>query len=353
MVLPELSHKAEQQIGVNAAVCHYPFLKSFISVTCTGSLFRVLLSSKRNSVRVWTVLKVRGHFQIWANLSFKLIPSFTVYHRTIESLELERTFKDHLVQLPCNEQGHPQLDQVVRGLIQPCLESLLGWSINHITGQPLSVPYHPRCKMLLSNIQPKLTLFKLETISPCSITTDPTKESVPFFSVASLYILKGCYQITSVPSLLQAEEHQLFQPVLVGEVFHSVDHFCGPTLHVLQQVCVSPVQSTLHLDAVLQVRPHQHREERQDHLPWPTGHTSFDAAQHTVGFLGYKGTLLAHVQFPIPQYPPKSFLGGLYSILSTPSLYWQWGLPWPRCKIRFTSNPFLHKKTACVAGYRD
>ena len=36
--------------------------------------------------------------------------------RIIESLELEGTFKDHLVQLPCNEQGHAQLDQVAQGL---------------------------------------------------------------------------------------------------------------------------------------------------------------------------------------------------------------------------------------------
>jgi len=28
------------------------------------------------------------------------------FHRIIEPLELEGTFKCHLVQLPCNEQGH-------------------------------------------------------------------------------------------------------------------------------------------------------------------------------------------------------------------------------------------------------
>ncbi len=44
----------------------------------------------------------------------------------IESLELEGTFKGHLVQLPCNEKGHVQLDQVAQGLIQPHLESLQG-----------------------------------------------------------------------------------------------------------------------------------------------------------------------------------------------------------------------------------
>jgi len=33
-------------------------------------------------------------------------------HRIIESLELEGTFEGHRVQLSCNDQGHPQLDQV-------------------------------------------------------------------------------------------------------------------------------------------------------------------------------------------------------------------------------------------------
>jgi len=39
------------------------------------------------------------------------------------------------------------------------------------------------------------------------------KESVPFFSVAPLQVLKGHYQVTSEPSLLHAEQLQLFQPV--------------------------------------------------------------------------------------------------------------------------------------------
>jgi len=52
----------------------------------------------------------------------------------MESLELEGTFKDDLVQLPCNKQGHAQLDQVAQSLIQPHLESLWGQSIHHISG---------------------------------------------------------------------------------------------------------------------------------------------------------------------------------------------------------------------------
>ena len=79
---------------------------------------------------------------------------------------------------------------------------------------------------------------------------------------------------------------QLSQPVLTGEMFHPLDHFGVLSLDVLQQVCVSPVLRTPHLDALPQVRPQQHGVDRQDHLPRPAGHTSFDAAKDPVGFLG-------------------------------------------------------------------
>jgi len=61
----------------------------------------------------------------------------------------------------------------------------------------------------------------------CSITTVPAKESVPFVLVALLQVTKGCYQVILEPSLLQAQQPQLFQPVLVGKVFHPLDHFCS------------------------------------------------------------------------------------------------------------------------------
>ncbi|PKU45108.1 hypothetical protein llap_4594 [Limosa lapponica baueri] len=57
------------------------------------------------------------------------------------------------------------------------------------------------------------------------------------------------------------------------------------------------------LDAVCQVGSHQSREEGQNHLPEPAGHASFDAAQHTVGLLGCKPTLLAHIELLIYQHP--------------------------------------------------
>ena len=36
------------------------------------------------------------------------------HHRTVERFKLEETLEGHLVQLPCTEQGHLQLHQVLR-----------------------------------------------------------------------------------------------------------------------------------------------------------------------------------------------------------------------------------------------
>jgi len=53
------------------------------------------------------------------------------------------------------------------------------------------------------------------------------------------------------------------------------------------------------LDAVLQVGSHESRVKWQNHLPQPAGHASLAAAQDTVGFLGCKRTLSAHVELLI------------------------------------------------------
>ena len=83
----------------------------------------------------------------------------------MESFELERTSKSHLVQLPYNEQGHLQLHQVAQSPAQPVFECLQGWSIHGL----------PHCKKLLPFILSESALFYFETISPYPITTDPAR----------------------------------------------------------------------------------------------------------------------------------------------------------------------------------
>ncbi|KAK4813629.1 hypothetical protein QYF61_014389, partial [Mycteria americana] len=138
---------------------------------------------------------------------------------------------------PLQEQGHLQLDQVAQSPVQPDLEGFQGWGIYHLSGQPVPVPHHP-------------------------------------------HLLAGCYKVSLEPSLLQAEQPQLSQPVLVGEVLQPSDHFCDPPLDSLQQLHLCLVLRTPELDAVL---------------------------RDTVGLLGCERTLSAHAQFFVHQYPQVLF----------------------------------------------
>jgi len=70
----------------------------------------------------------------------------------------------------------------------------------------------------------------------------------------------------------------------------------GPSLALLQPLSVLLVLGVPALDAVLQVESHGNRVEGQNHLPRHAGHASLDATQDTVGLLGCKETLLAHLE---------------------------------------------------------
>jgi len=121
------------------------------------------------------------------------------------------------------------------------------------------------------------------------------------FPCSFLQILKGCYQVTSEPSLLQAEQPQL--SLLIGEGFVHLVHICGCSLDVLQQLHVSPVVRTPHPDSALWVRPHQHRADGQDHLPSPADSTSLDGAQHVwlSGLGGHTAGSCSAVTYQCPQ----------------------------------------------------
>jgi len=100
-----------------------------------------------------------------------------------------------------------------------------------------------------SNLKP----FPLILLLPALI-----KSPSSVFLAGPLQVLEHCYWVSLQLSLLQAEEPQLFQPVLIVEVLQlSVPHIHGPPLDPLQQLSVLPVLGATELDAVFNVGSHK------------------------------------------------------------------------------------------------
>jgi len=83
------------------------------------------------------------------------------------------------------------------------------------------------------------------------------KKLVPVFPIGPLKVLKDHNKVSPEPSRLQADQPQLSQPFLRGEVFNPCDHFCGPPLDPLQQLHVLLVLRVPELDTGLPVGSHQ------------------------------------------------------------------------------------------------
>lgn len=69
-----------------------------------------------------------------------------LYHRIIECIWLEGSFKSHLVLPLCNERGHIPLNQVAQTLVQPNLKCFQGWGMDLLSGQPVPMSHHCHCK---------------------------------------------------------------------------------------------------------------------------------------------------------------------------------------------------------------
>jgi len=119
-------------------------------------------------------------------LEFRHMTKKKKSNRIIECFGLEGTFKGHLVQPPCNEQGHLQLDEVVQSLVQPSPECFQGWGIYHLSGQPVPVFHHPHSEEFLPYVQSKSTLFQSKTATPYPVSTGPAKMFVPIFLLSPL-----------------------------------------------------------------------------------------------------------------------------------------------------------------------
>lgn len=66
-------------------------------------------------------------------------------------LELGKIFKDHLVQSPCNDQGHFQRGWVAHSLVQPDFDCLQEWGIHSLSGQHAPAFHHSHCYSLSSS----------------------------------------------------------------------------------------------------------------------------------------------------------------------------------------------------------
>ncbi|KAK4818202.1 hypothetical protein QYF61_008586 [Mycteria americana] len=223
--------------------------------------------------------------------------------------EEKRTFIVHLVQTPCKSRD---IFNKIRLLRVP----------SNLT---LNVSRDGASTTSLGNLFQCLPTLIVKNFFLKSSLNLPSLSLKPLILVLSqqalLKILEGCYKVSPQPSLLQAEQLQLSQPVLIGEVLQPLDHFHGLSLDPLQQHHVLLVLRAPELDALLHVRSHQSRVKGQNHLPRPAGHASFDAAQDAVGFLGCKCTLLAHVQLFIHQYLQVLLRrAALYHIIPQPIL---------------------------------
>jgi len=123
---------------------------------------------------------------------------------------LEGTARILKFQPLCHRQGHQSpdlvLDQVAQGPIQSDNEHLQRRSIHSLPGQPVPATHHSLCKELPPDIQSKPSLLELKIIPPCPITIYPCKKLFSLLFIIPFKILEGCNEVSSQPSLLQAEQ---------------------------------------------------------------------------------------------------------------------------------------------------
>ncbi|KAK4827170.1 LOW QUALITY PROTEIN: hypothetical protein QYF61_015132 [Mycteria americana] len=114
-------------------------------------------------------------------------------------------------------------------------------------------------------------------------------------------------KVSPQPPLLQTKQPQFPQPLLIRLLLQTLHQLCCPSLDPLQHLNVLLVVRGPKLNTVFEVQPHQCQVQGHNHFPSPAGHTIPDTSQDAVGFLGPLGTLLAHIQLAVNQYPQVLF----------------------------------------------
>ncbi|PKU38985.1 hypothetical protein llap_10711 [Limosa lapponica baueri] len=144
------------------------------------------------------------------------------------------------------------LELFVQLHVEKAFDDLQGWRIHNLFGQTMPGLSHPHRKKVVPDVQREPSV-----VLPLVLSLDTTGKSLALFYVPSLQVFISIEKISPEPSLFQAEQSQLSQPFLVGEILQTLQHLCGPLLGSLQYVHVSLAMDNPELDTVLQVWPHQ------------------------------------------------------------------------------------------------
>lgn len=165
--------------------------------------------------------------------------SVQFFHRITVQLKLDGTSGDCLVQPAWSKQG--QLEQVTRVCVQSGFEyiHLKGWSLHHLSGQPLSVFDHSQNKKVVF-----LCFDGITCISSCALCLRcflEYHEELTFFSRAAGDILmqqklyeraqnswlskcENKYSVSYHHQQIGNKRHKVKSPFLVTEVTSSVPH---------------------------------------------------------------------------------------------------------------------------------
>jgi len=192
--------------------------------------------------------------------------------------------------------GHPRAS-----CSGPCPDGF-GTSPRSKTPQPPWVTCASACPPSPSDVQREPPVFQF--VSHCLLSPHWAPLKTAWLHPAMHAPFRYLYTLIRFPpepSLLQAEQSQLSQPFLIGEMHRTLHHLHGPLLNSIQYVHVRLVLRSPELDATVRVWPHQYGTEDKDHFPQPASSALSDASQDTIRPLCSKGALLAHVQPSVQQ----------------------------------------------------
>ncbi|KAK4822584.1 LOW QUALITY PROTEIN: hypothetical protein QYF61_017170 [Mycteria americana] len=178
------------------------------------------------------------------------------------------------------------------------------------------MPDNPFGEEFFPNIQSKPPLAQLEAISSCASACYLGEQTDPHLATASFQIVVESNKVSPQPPFLQAKQPQFPQPLLISLTLH---HLCCPSLDTLQHLNVSLVVRGPKLNTVFEVRPHQCRVQRDNHVPSPLATLFLIQARMPLAFLA----TWAHCWLIFRRLltnTPRPFSAGQLSSHSSPSL---------------------------------